>query len=244
MSDTPIRISDTLHLVDLLSQGHGENTWSKQKLPYKYPWIIQTTGPDSVSKPCWEDLKASAVTYSLKTVGVNQADLHGIILPFEMPKQIEVWTFFYEDFELASKMALKVQKSAMNKRKNGKRRSRLKSAGGFYDQEVIHKLFEIQEGKCYYSGEALITNPKNYDLDHLVPVCEGGSNWPENLALVLTHVNKKKGSNRWGDNEIINWLVERKGEKWAESQLIFMDEVDRKRKRLDASVRERLSLKA
>ena len=64
------------------------------------------------------------------------------------------------------------------------------------------KNFTIKEGKekignnpiCYLTGQPIdITNPKDYHLDHIVPVNKGGKNTLENMGILKSEINMMKG---------------------------------------------------
>jgi len=83
-----------------------------------------------------------------------------------------------------------------------RRQARLKAAPGFHMPEHIAVLWEIQSGRCYFSGEILGADfeTSRYQIDHLWPLASSmfrasfGTNWPTNLALVTTRVNRMKGA--------------------------------------------------
>lgn len=64
------------------------------------------------------------------------------------------------------------------------------------------KNFTIKEGKekigsdpiCYLTGQPIdITNPKDYHLDHIVPVNKGGKNTLTNMGILKSEINMMKG---------------------------------------------------
>lgn len=61
----------------------------------------------------------------------------------DKPDLVEIYQFLFSDLATANAMALRVQSSARNKRKNDIRRIRLADAGGFHDKNILDKLFEI-----------------------------------------------------------------------------------------------------
>lgn len=85
-----------------------------------------------------------------------------------------------------------------------RRRARLKRAEGFHLPGHIRVLWEIQAGKCYFSGERLgmAFEERKFAVDHLTPIAVRpapfsgipGTNWPVNLALVTKRVNSMKGA--------------------------------------------------
>ena len=83
-----------------------------------------------------------------------------------------------------------------------KRRIRQNRAEGFHLPEHLALLWQIQDGRCYFSGEPLGSSFEDslFQVDHLVPLVAShpcgvrGTNWPTNLALVTPRVNQMKGS--------------------------------------------------
>ena len=65
-------------------------------------------------------------------------------------------------------------------------------SGGRYEPADIEAIYDAQEGLCYFTGESLSMQQKNFVVDHLKPVRSGGSSWPGNLALVTRQANQEK----------------------------------------------------
>lgn len=72
-----------------------------------------------------------------------------------------------------------------------KRYSRLKNTEGSYSADDITCLYEEQSGLCAYCGIRLYGE---YDIDHVVPLSRGGSNWPDNLLLACPSCNRRKNT--------------------------------------------------
>jgi hypothetical protein len=85
-----------------------------------------------------------------------------------------------------------------------RRKARLKKAPGHHLPKHLEKLWEIQRGRCYFSGIKLGESfvERKFSVDHLYPIATRpppycapqGTHWPINLALVATKVNQGKGS--------------------------------------------------
>jgi hypothetical protein len=83
-----------------------------------------------------------------------------------------------------------------------RRQARMQAAPGFFLPEHIAALWEIQSGRCYFSGELLGSSfeSSEYQIDHLWPLASSmfrisfGTNWPTNLALVTRRINRMKGA--------------------------------------------------
>lgn len=221
----------------LREYGHDSNVWG-EKSGAEIEWVVEIVDPCCVSKPCWKEIceaadRADNYLLDLNTFCEWEAE----------PDIAEIYQFFFSDLGVAKAMAARVQSSARNKRKDDIRRIRLEDAGGFHDKNVIDKLFEIQQERCYYSGESLITQPKNYVIDHIQSIYKGGTNWPENLALVLKEINTWKGGHETA-METLKWLAKERGQRWFREQKKYCKEVDILRAELDREFRDDNEIKS
>jgi len=57
--------------------------------------------------------------------------------------------------------------------------------------DIMAKLRE-QDFRCYYTGDEL--TPDNVSADHIVALSAGGSHHIDNVCLVLSEVNRMKGT--------------------------------------------------
>lgn len=80
----------------------------------------------------------------------------------------------------------KLTKRAQNARKRALRYG----VQGHFTQFTIKNLYVKQRGKCACCGE--VFNGK-FEVDHIIPLSKGGSNFPDNLQLLTPICNKKKG---------------------------------------------------
>lgn len=215
----------------LYEWGHDSSVWYTELRPSTEGHVVEIVSPHYVSRPCWEEVFEAA--YRVDTVSI---EFFGLIDWVDSPEEETVYRFFFDDFNVAKKMALRVQNSARNRRKDAARRIRIEEAGGFHNQEVLVRLFEIQQGRCYYSGDPLRKQPKNFVVDHIVSIYLGGSDWPGNLALVTKELNTWKGGHASAE-DTLRWLAKKRGKSWMRSQKEFCREVDRKRENLDQEFR-------
>ncbi|MEW8333871.1 MAG: hypothetical protein AB2593_05615 [Candidatus Thiodiazotropha sp.] len=214
----------------LREYGHESNVWGEQGSAVT-EWVVEIVDPCYVSKPCWKEVCEAADRTENSILDLN------MFCDWENEPDIaEIYQFFFSDLEIAKAMALRVQSSARNKRKDDVRRIRLEDAGGFHDKNVLDKLFDIQQGRCYYSGESLIKQPKNYVVDHIQSIYGGGTNWPGNLALVLKEINTWKGGHATA-METLKWLAKERGQRWLREQKKYCKEVDVRRDELDREFR-------
>lgn len=70
------------------------------------------------------------------------------------------------------------------------RRRAKQGAEGKYTAKDIIRIGDSQSWRCAYCR---IRIKKNYEIDHIVAVINGGSNWPSNLQLLCSHCNRSKG---------------------------------------------------
>lgn len=73
-----------------------------------------------------------------------------------------------------------------------RRRSVKLKAEGRYSKDDVLKMFVDQEKKCAECGCDL--DAAGYNIDHIIPLTRGGSNWPDNLQLLCPPCNKSKGA--------------------------------------------------
>ena len=74
-----------------------------------------------------------------------------------------------------------------------KRRRRAKSIGaeGTHTEADIDLQYRSQNGKCWHCGQAL---NGVFEVDHLIPLDRGGSNWPNNLVCSCQKCNRSKSN--------------------------------------------------
>lgn len=68
-------------------------------------------------------------------------------------------------------------------------KARKRGADGRYCAKDVSRLYENQCGKCAACKIELL----KYHVDHVVPLCLGGTNYPENLQLLCPTCNLRKG---------------------------------------------------
>src|SRR5258708_16498057 len=69
------------------------------------------------------------------------------------------------------------------------RRARERNARGTHTVQDIQSQYERQKGRCYYCK---CTLPKQYHVDHVIPLSRGGSNDPSNLVIACRRCNESK----------------------------------------------------
>lgn len=58
-----------------------------------------------------------------------------------------------------------------------------------FSKELRRQVYRRDGFKCRYCGK----RPRPIHLDHIIPVCQGGSNHPDNLVTACPDCNLKKG---------------------------------------------------
>ncbi|MDX1838326.1 hypothetical protein DIZ81_10750 [Legionella taurinensis] len=79
-----------------------------------------------------------------------------------------------------------------NRESGHRRRARIKSAGGQFDDYELGKLYTDVKGYCYWCGQC--TRNKMWHADHYVPLALGGPNCIENIVISCPTCNFKKGA--------------------------------------------------
>jgi len=84
--------------------------------------------------------------------------------------------------------------------KSNNRKNRIADNGGSFTKEEIAIILQIQERRCYYCGDLLITpeGKNRFHVDHFVPLLDGGRNDIFNLVLACPECNLKKGGQDGG----------------------------------------------
>ena len=138
-------------------------------------------------------------------------------------------TFKVQNESDANRLNNAVKKFERGKRRSESRRTSLNLySGGLYEKEDIEQLFIAQEGLCYYTRQPLTKDPKNFEIDHIIPVAKGGSSWPDNLALAIKTVNQDK--NDWSKDTVLFRLGKQYGQEWLKSQREYCKRVNARRK--------------
>lgn len=229
--DKKAKFRNKFRVQQLYYDGHDSSVWHHSEAPDARGHLIEVRAPEYVSRPCWRELLAAADL--IDSTVVRFADGAERAGPDETD---HIYQFFFSDYATARKLAIRVQSSARNKRKDLMRRVRLDEAGGFHNQWAIDQLFEIQQGRCYYTRVPLTKSPKNFVKDHLISIFQGGTDWPGNLVLATCDANRYKGGVQSAEG-FLQELAENRGQKWLSEQIAFCREVDRRRQILDEEFR-------
>lgn len=71
------------------------------------------------------------------------------------------------------------------------RRARQSGADGRYTDDDIARLYQIQGAQCACCRKSL---EDGYQVDHIMPLALGGTNWPRNLQLLCADCNRSKSA--------------------------------------------------
>lgn len=78
---------------------------------------------------------------------------------------------------------------------NKRARARRRGAEGFFTTEDVKNMYIKQRRKCAICG----IRKDKLDVDHIMPLALGGSNWPSNLQLLCRICNVRKGAKHPND---------------------------------------------
>lgn len=68
-------------------------------------------------------------------------------------------------------------------------KARRKGAPGKYTEEDVSRIRKLQAGKCAHCRLVL---KDAYHVDHITPICRGGTSWPNNIQLLCAPCNLRK----------------------------------------------------
>lgn len=75
--------------------------------------------------------------------------------------------------------------------KTHRRRARKINAEGTHTAEDIQRIYKLQNGKC---GNCRRNLSKYYQVDHILALSKGGTNWPRNLQILCKKCNCSKNA--------------------------------------------------
>ncbi|MCG0679858.1 hypothetical protein IMAU70100_01054 [Lactiplantibacillus plantarum] len=97
-----------------------------------------------------------------------------------------------------SKKCGKEKKNQYHTEKKSKRYERAKK-NGKYEIISLQRLYVRDKGKCYLCGKHLVLN-EDYNrtdaptIEHVIPICKGGTNTWDNVKLACRKCNDEKGT--------------------------------------------------
>lgn len=82
-----------------------------------------------------------------------------------------------------------------------KRRATIREAAGAFTISQVMSRVEYFGWRCRYC--LLRLTDKTLTLDHQIPLCRGGSNWPSNIVPACSHCNKSKNKKTFKEYQAI-----------------------------------------
>lgn len=113
-------------------------------------------------------------------------------------KAAHEWQQAHPDKVKASKLRNYAKHTEDRKRDSAIRQARKRGAEGSFTKEDMQRQYDKQNGLCAYCSIPL---SGIYDIDHVIPISRGGSNWPTNLVCACRYCNRSKG-----DKILSEWL--------------------------------------
>lgn len=99
----------------------------------------------------------------------------------------------------------RIWKRERMRQKSAKRLKRLAENGGKHTAKDIKTLYELQMGICFYCGDELSVSGKNkYQIDHRIPIIDGGRDDIANLVLACPFCNVGKLNDYYDDSIILS----------------------------------------
>jgi HNH endonuclease len=83
----------------------------------------------------------------------------------------------------------------LQRRASREHRARLVASAGLHAKHEVDRLFDLQEGRCYYCFCQIdLGDRKSFHKDHFEPIANGGSNTISNLVLTCPACNMEKSA--------------------------------------------------
>jgi 5-methylcytosine-specific restriction endonuclease McrA len=79
-----------------------------------------------------------------------------------------------------------------NKDKMRAQRARRRGSEGFHSEADVLEILKLQRGRC--AMPSCRKKLGKYEVDHIVPINGGGSNWRQNIQLLCPRCNASKGA--------------------------------------------------
>lgn len=128
---------------------------------------------------------------------------------------------YYKHFPDIDEVLKDINKKIRTKRRGLIRRTLLQEAEGHHNKADLEVLYKLQAGLCYYCMSPIETSGQNkYTIDHIVPLTDGGTNWPINIALSCISCNLRKS---WAsERKFIYKIRSDKSDAWIEEHKEFI----------------------
>jgi 5-methylcytosine-specific restriction endonuclease McrA len=98
-----------------------------------------------------------------------------------------IWRY---DYYLREKLFTR----AKGREQHKQRKAWLDEQPEYHTEEDLQLIWKIQRGRCYFTGKklGLTFSTSLHSVDHIIPISNGGSDGPLNIALVLPRINSLK----------------------------------------------------
>lgn len=121
------------------------------------------------------------------------------------PKTERTSSFYYMEARLSQELhgeAFEKLWERERRRQNKEiRLYRLSKNGGKHTKKDVSELYDLQEGMCFYCGASLSPDgKKTFEVDHFIPIIEGGGDGVNNIVLSCPACNSMKGGHFLGDS--------------------------------------------
>jgi len=106
-----------------------------------------------------------------------------------------------------------------------------KKAEGQHSYSDLELIYKLQAELCYYCMSPISSSGQNkYSIDHIVPLSEGGSNWPINIALTCKNCNLKKS---WkSEGQFLRKLRKGKSKDWVDVHKEYLSLIRRHKRKI------------
>ncbi len=137
-------------------------------------------------------LKASANAYreANKEEVARRKKTHYLAHRKEILAKVKKWQKDNPLKELARRQRHYEQNKEMYSEYSARRRARKAAASGTHTQNDVWRIYDEQSGCCAYCDHPLFGT---FHVDHVTPLCRGGSDSAENIAVACPTCNLKKG---------------------------------------------------
>lgn len=103
--------------------------------------------------------------------------------------QAALWSMANAEKKRAAEAAWKRSNAERVRAHNAERRAIKRATGGKLSPDIVQRLYRLQQGKCPCCGKPL---GKDFHLDHVVPLIEGGTHTDDNVQLLRAKCNLQK----------------------------------------------------